>query len=164
MRKTSIFSDHSAPTEIRVPTFLLDPDSVLLNPTKRGLRNPTLKGGKLQLTNRMQNKNCLQIINVANPPSTKSPSNQNLHQPRHHPSKASINQSSIQAKPPSTKAPSHQQSLHVQQTSMSRVLLQVQRTIDKILQDNIQNQGIIPSSKVQQGSPNIAKQKARASQ
>ena len=53
MRKTSIFSDLSAPTEVRVPTLLLDPASVLLDPTKRGLRNPTLKGGKLQLAGRM---------------------------------------------------------------------------------------------------------------
>ena len=53
MWKTSIFSDHSTPTEIRVQTLLLDPASVLLDPTKRGLRNPTLKGGKLQLAGRL---------------------------------------------------------------------------------------------------------------
>ena len=49
MWKTSIFSDLSAPTEIRDPTLLLDPASVLLDPTKRGLRNPTLRVCKTQL-------------------------------------------------------------------------------------------------------------------
>jgi len=49
MWKTSIFSDLSAPTEIKDPTLLLDPASVLLDPTKRGLRNPTLKVCKTQL-------------------------------------------------------------------------------------------------------------------
>ena len=53
MWKTSVFADLSAPTEIRVPTLSLDLASVLLDPTKRGLRDPTLKGGKLQLTDRV---------------------------------------------------------------------------------------------------------------
>ena len=48
MWKTSIFTDLSAPTEIRVPTLSLGPASVLLDP-----RDPTLKGGKLQLTGRV---------------------------------------------------------------------------------------------------------------
>ena len=55
MWKTSIFSDHSAPTEIRVPTLLLDPASVLLDPTKRGLRNPILRVCKTQLARSMCN-------------------------------------------------------------------------------------------------------------
>ena len=38
-----------SPTEIRDPTLLLDPASVLLDPTKRGLRNPTLRVCKTQL-------------------------------------------------------------------------------------------------------------------
>ena len=54
MWKTSIFSDLSAPTEIRDPTLLLDPASVLLDPTKRGLRNPTLRVCKTQLERRVK--------------------------------------------------------------------------------------------------------------
>ena len=108
MRKTSIFSDLSAPTEVRVPTLLLDLASVLLDPTKRGLRNPTLKGGKLQLVGRMQNKNYLQIINVAKTPSTKSPTKPNLHQP-------SIKSSTKHIKPPSRQP--RQQSIIILQQS-----------------------------------------------
>ena len=55
MWKTSIFSDLSAPTEIRDPTLLLDLASVLLDPTKRGLRNPTLRVCKTQLAKRTKN-------------------------------------------------------------------------------------------------------------
>ena len=49
MWKTSIFSDLSTPTKIRDPTLVLDPTSVLLDPTKRGLRDPTLRVCKTQL-------------------------------------------------------------------------------------------------------------------
>ena len=49
MWNTSIFADLSAPTEIRDPTLSLDPASVLLDPTKRGLRDPTLRVCKTQL-------------------------------------------------------------------------------------------------------------------
>jgi hypothetical protein len=49
MWKTSIFADLSAPTEIRDPTLSLDPASVLLDPTKGGLRDPTLRVCKTQL-------------------------------------------------------------------------------------------------------------------
>ena len=59
MWKTSIFSDYSAPTEIRVPTLLLDPASVLLDPTKRGLRDPTLRVCKTQLARKNKRKSSL---------------------------------------------------------------------------------------------------------
>ena len=49
MWKTSIFSNLSAPTEIRDPTLSLDPASVRLDPTKRGLRDPTPRVCKTQL-------------------------------------------------------------------------------------------------------------------
>ena len=49
MWKTSIFADLSTPTEIRDPTLSLDLASVLLDPTKRGLRDPTLRVCKTQL-------------------------------------------------------------------------------------------------------------------
>ena len=55
MRKTSIFSNHSTPTEIRIPTLVQGPACVLLDPNKRGLRNPTLRMCKTQLARSMCN-------------------------------------------------------------------------------------------------------------
>jgi hypothetical protein len=78
MWKTSIFVDLSSPTEIRDPTLVLDPASVLLDPTKRGLRDPTLRVCKTQLAKKNVEKNYLLIINIPKTSSTKP----NLHQPK----------------------------------------------------------------------------------
>ena len=45
------FSQHQL--IIRAPALCTRPSLCLLVPTKGGLRNPTLKGGKLQLAGRM---------------------------------------------------------------------------------------------------------------
>ena len=90
MRKTSIFTDHSVPTEIRDLTLCTRPSQCSLGSNQEGFERSNPQVWQAPTSSSL-------------PVECREEKYKNLHQPRHRPRLQSI----IQANPPSTKAPSH---------------------------------------------------------